>query len=194
METKRKTTYTLEMLHPNDLQSKTIERPGLRIERMTTPFPEFNKFLHTVVGYPHLWGGREDWSGEDWTAYASRDTLQTWVAYVDGTPAGYCEMEKGPQGDVEIMCFGLLPVFIGQGLGGHLLTVAVERAWAATGNGGMGATRVWLHTCTHDHPHALHNYLARGFRVCKTEEEPANDPIPSFWELTTHPRAPKEHT
>jgi GNAT superfamily N-acetyltransferase len=62
---------------------------------------------------------------------------------------------------------GLLPAFIGQGLGGHLLTVAVERAWAPTGadqdvGGGMGATRVWLHTCSHDHPHALQNYVALG--------------------------------
>jgi len=130
-----------------------------------------------MVGHPHRWGGRETWTAEDWIAYASRDELQTWVAYVDGTPAGYCEMEKSSAGEVEIVNFGLLPAFIGQGLGGHLLTVAVERAWA------WDATRVWLHTCTHDHPHALHNYQARGFRVCKTEVGPANDPIPSFWEL-----------
>ena len=85
METAYKTTYTLEMLLPSDLQPKTIERPGLRVERMTTPCPEFNKFLHTVVGYPHLWGGREDWGEKEWVAYTSRDALQTWVAYVDGT-------------------------------------------------------------------------------------------------------------
>jgi ribosomal protein S18 acetylase RimI-like enzyme len=92
-------------------------------------------------------------------------------------------MEKAPDGDVEIKSLGLLPRFIGQGLGGHLLTVAVERAWAPIEDGGMGATRVWLHTCTHDHPHALHNYQARGFRVCKIEVEPANSPIRSFWAL-----------
>lgn len=172
-----KTTYYLEMLHPADLRPKTVERPGLRVERMTTPCPEFNKFLHTLVGHPHRWGGRETWTAEDWIAYVHRDELQTWVAYVDGTPAGYCEMEKSPEGEVEIKNMGLLPAFIGQGIGGHLLTVAVEKAWA------WGATRVWLHTCTHDHPHALHNYQARGFRICKTEVEPANEPIPSFWEL-----------
>jgi GNAT superfamily N-acetyltransferase len=96
---------------------------------------------------------------------------------MDGTPAGYFEIEKRPEGEVEIKNIGLLPAFIGQGLGGHLLTVAVERAWA------WGATRVWLHTCTHDHPHALRNYVARGFRVCKTEVGAANRSIPSFWEL-----------
>ena len=53
----------------------------------------------------------------------------------------------------------LSPPFIGQVLGGHLLTVAVGEAWRTA------AKRVWLHTCTLDHPGALSNYQARGFRV-----------------------------
>jgi GNAT superfamily N-acetyltransferase len=183
MTAETKTIYTLEMRSPGDLRPVRVSLPGLRIERMRVPLPEFNKFLHTVVGYDYRWGGRSGWGKEEWTAYASRDNLHTWVAYVDGTPAGYCEMEEAPGGDVEIKSFGLLPAFNGQGLGGHLLTVAVERAWAPTADGGVAATRVWLHTCTHDHPHALCNYTARGFRLCKTEVEPANAPIPSFWEL-----------
>ena len=185
MNTETKTTYTLEMHSPGDLRPARLSLPGLRIERMRVPLPEFNKFLHTVVGYDYRWGGRTDWGQDEWTAYASRDNLHTWVAYVDGTPAGYCEMEKAIEGDVEIKSFGLLPAFIGQKLGGHLLTIAVERAWAPTADGGMGATRVWLHTCTHDHPHALHNYTARGFRVVQTERGPANSPIKSFWAQMT---------
>ena len=53
MNAKTKTTYYLEMLHPGDLRPKTVQRPGLRVERMTIPCPEYNKFLHTVIGYPH---------------------------------------------------------------------------------------------------------------------------------------------
>ena len=55
--------------------------------------------------------------------------------------------------------FGLLPDFIGCGLGKHLLTSAVERAWAT------GANRIWVHTCTLDHPAAMPNYLKRGFQL-----------------------------
>jgi GNAT superfamily N-acetyltransferase len=101
------------------------------------------------------------------------------VAYVAGTPAGYFEIEKGPEGDVHIVNFGLLPQFIGQGLGGDLLTRAVERAWD------WGATRVWVSTCSHDHPHALKNYLARGFRILETTQGPPNPPVKSFWSLMT---------
>ena len=183
MDTDTKTTYWLEMRTPGDLRPARVHRPGLRIERVQIPLPEFNAFLHTVVGTDYRWGGRSDWGREEWTAYVDREALATWVAYMDGTPAGYFELERGPQGDVEIKNIGLLSPFIGQGLGGHLLTVAAERAWAPAEEGGMEATRVWLHTCTHDHPHALRNYAARGFSVYKTEVEPANRPIPSFWQL-----------
>ena len=59
----------------------------------------------------------------------------------------------------------LLPQFIGTGRGGQFLTAAIARAWQ------MGANRVWLHTSTLDHPRALANYQARGFRIFRTEDK-----------------------
>ena len=52
---------------------------------------------------------------------------------------------------VEIAFFGLLPQFIGKGLGGYLLSEAIRKAWD------LDASRVWVHTCTLDHPRALGN-------------------------------------
>jgi GNAT superfamily N-acetyltransferase len=176
MTDETKTTYTLEMCHPDDLHPKEVDLPGLRIERMATPCPEFNKFLRIVIGSAYRWGIRP-WSREDWVAFAERDDVETWVAYQYGTPAGYFELAKDDEDVVEILNFGLMPDFIGRGLGGHLLTFAVRRAWD------WGADRVWLHTCTHDHPHALNNYIARGFEVVRTVQEPANPPRKSFWDL-----------
>jgi GNAT superfamily N-acetyltransferase len=86
------------------------------------------------------------------------------VAYASGTPAGYFELERQHDAAVELAYFGLLPRFIGQGIGGHLPTAAITRAWE------MGARRVWVHTCTLDHPQALSNYQARGFRIVRVEE------------------------
>ncbi len=80
-----------------------------------------------------------------------------------GAPAGYFELRREPDSAIEIAYFGLLQEFLGRGLGGHLLTQAVLHAWEA------GATRVWVHTSTLDHPAALPNYLKRGFTVYKTE-------------------------
>jgi len=88
----------------------------------------------------------------------NRPELETWVAYVLGRIAGYFELERQAGSAVEIAYFGLLPAFVGRGIGGHLLTGAIKRAWA------MGASRVWVHTCTLDHPNALPNYRARGLK------------------------------
>ena len=82
---------------------------------------------------------------------------------VAGAPAGYFELRGDRVGGTEIAYFGLLPEFTGRGLGGYLLTVAVQRAWAT------GTERVWLHTNTLDHPAALPNYLKRGFRAFHSE-------------------------
>ena len=177
MSDQTKTTYALEMAHPEDLRPKTADLPNLRVEKMEPPCPEFNKFLHTMVGYEYRWGGRTDWGQKEWYAYADRDTLETWVAYTAGTPAGYFELQRHAGGDVQIECFGLLPQFVGKGLGGVLLTRAIQRAWE------LADGIVFLRTCSHDHPHALQNYQARGFQIKKTTEGPSNPPIKSFWEL-----------
>ncbi len=81
------------------------------------------------------------------------------MAYLAGTPAGYVELEAQAAGSVEIVHLGLLPRFLGQGLGGHLLTVALEEAWRLP-----DTTRVWVHIDTLDHPSALANYSARGMQ------------------------------
>jgi len=172
-----KTSYILEMNSPDEFHPKYGNFPDFRIERMEIKCPEFNKFLHTIVGYDYLWGGRTNWGKDEWYKYVNRDEMETWVAYLSGTPAGYFELEKRSEGDVCILAFGLLPQFIGKGFGGHLLSKAVERAWE------MKANKVIVGTCSHDHPHALKNYLARGFHIRETKQSPANPPVESFWEL-----------
>ena len=122
------------------------------------------------MGTEFRWGGREDWGHQEWKNYVDRPELETWAAYVAGTPAGYFELAKQDDGSVRIECFGLRRPFFGQGLGSALLTTAVERCWD------MGANRVWLTTCSHDHPHALQNYLARGFKLIKQTPGPPNPP------------------
>lgn len=154
--------YYLEMTSPEDL------RPGrvtgeLEIRQARIPCPELNRFLYTAVGGDWFWVDRLEWSYEQWLAWLDRPELETWVGYVEGTPAGYFELEKQPEGNVELAYFGLLPRFIGRGLGGELLTAALRRAWA------MDASRVWLHTCSLDGPASLGNYQARGFRLYHQE-------------------------
>ena len=159
------------------LRPSEARGPELVIQQARTPCPEFNRFLYTAVGGNWYWTDRLPWTYTQWLEYLERPELETWVGYVEGTPAGYFELEKQPEDQVEIAYFGLLPQFIGKGLGGHLLTRAIERAWE------MGAARVWVHTCTLDGPTALANYQARGLRLYKEEvsETDLPDVPPGPW-------------
>jgi GNAT superfamily N-acetyltransferase len=156
------TTWYLEMLGRDGLRAAPSPSSDARIERADIPLPELSRFLYTAVGGMWYWTERLHWDYAAWLAYLDRPAVDTWVLYVSGTPAGYVELEVQPDDNVEVAYFGLLPRFIGRGLGGYLLGFGVERAWE------QGARRVWVHTCTLDGPNALTNYRARGFVVYDT--------------------------
>ena len=140
------------------------------LERLQLPLPALARHLYIAVGAPWCWYMRLGWRYRDWQSRLADDRVQLWTAYAEGAPVGYFELERQSAGSVEICYFGLIPEFIGRGQGKALLEDAIDKAWQ------LGGKRVWLHTCTLDHPNALANYQARGFRVFK--EEDVVDDIP----------------
>lgn len=125
--------------------------------------PLFYRFLYNAVGQDYHWTDRNKWTDEQLEEYLARPTTTLLVLYVQGTPAGYVELNAASEEPgTEVAYFGLIPAFHGRGLGKHLLSVGVQRAFDA------GAERVWVHTCSLDGPHALANYQARGFMPYRT--------------------------
>src|SRR3954454_24289619 len=120
------TVTHLHLRAPDQLRPKPAPRPDGAVARLPEPIPELNRFFYTAVGGDWYWIDRLPWTYQHWKSYLERPELETWVLSVDGVPAGYFELEAQAQGDVEVAYFGLLPRFIGQGLGSHLLTLAVE--------------------------------------------------------------------
>jgi GNAT superfamily N-acetyltransferase len=173
----------LEMTSRGDLRPKRASREGVAFARVARPMPELNRFFYMAIGGEWFWLERRTWALAQWAAYVSRPEVETWVLSVGGVPAGYVELELRSNGDAELLYFGLLSAFIGHGVGGHLLTEAVERAWS------MGASRVILNTCNLDHPRALANYLARGFREYRSEvkRKEVPDTPPGPWESALAP-------
>lgn len=155
-------TY-LQMTEPDRLDAAPPPSADLTVEQVDQPDPSLWRFLYTEVGRSYRWVDRLGWTDDEIAAYLADPALELWVLRKAGELAGYFELRKGTDGAVEIAYFGLLPSFVGQGLGKFLLTKAVERAW------GQGASRVWLHTSSLDHTSALPNYLARGFSLWKQE-------------------------
>ena len=147
----------------DELRPKPHADERFWIREATVPQWQFNRFLYLTVGGAWSWTDMRDWTGEQWQRYVESADLRTFAAYYDGSPAGYYELRRDGDGGVQIAYFGLLPAFIGRGFGGALLTSAIEEAWR------MAPARVWVHTCTRDHPAALANYQARGMKNYKIE-------------------------
>jgi GNAT superfamily N-acetyltransferase len=156
-------TY-LELRDPGELHPARIDDLPVRVERVEECPPSFWRFLYSEVGRRYHWVDRLGWTDQDILNYLHDPSVSLWLLTVAGAPAGYFELRRDPEDAFEVAYFGLLKEFTGRGFGAYLLTEAVERAWA------LGATRVWLHTSTLDHPAALPNYLKRGFQVFRTEE------------------------
>ena len=149
-------TY-LELRDPDALRPARIDDPAVRVELVRECPASFWRYLYTEVGRAYRWIDRLPWSDRTIREYLADPAVSLWLMTVSGSPAGYFELRHDSVGGIEIAYFGLLDEFTGRGLGGYLLTFAVERAWEA------GAGRVWLHTSSLDHPAALPNYLRRGF-------------------------------
>ncbi len=165
------TTY-LEM---HSIQELRVARGG-NVDQITVRESDdrsgaVNRSFYRAVGEMWTWHDKKHWTDADWRTYAADPRLRTWIASVAEKEAGYFELHQDDAGGVEIAYFGLLPAFIGKGLGGALLTVCLKQAWQTQ------PARVWVHTCSLDHPAALENYRARGMKVYRVEESqvPVNE-------------------
>jgi GNAT superfamily N-acetyltransferase len=87
-----------------------------------------------------------------------------------GEFAGFVEIYKNGADSWAIRYFGLLPEFIGRGLGGYMMEALVHAAWRP------GVRRITLDTCDLDHPGALGFYRHLGFVETSSGILEAEDP------------------
>lgn len=151
-----------------EMLSRADFRPSTRMARYTlarlvAPAPEFYRFLYVAVGSPYHWTDRLPWTAEQWAARLADPAVEVWVASEEGAPAGWFELCRQDDGTVELCYFGLLSHAAGKGHGGPLLSAAISRAWE------LGAERVYVNSCSLDHPSAMANYAARGFHAFREE-------------------------
>jgi GNAT superfamily N-acetyltransferase len=156
-------TY-LQMTDPGQFRPAFGDFPTFDVRVVPNPTPELYRECYRTVGKDYHWRDRWDWSDDEIARHLATPGVTFHVARQDGRFVGWYELRRMTEDDsVEIAYFGLAPGALGQGLGKHMLSHAVRDAWA------LGPQRVWLHTCTLDHPAALPNYLARGFTAYRTE-------------------------
>jgi GNAT superfamily N-acetyltransferase len=162
----------LEMTSPGELVPARPAPGRLELEEADHAASVLRE-TYVRIGAPHGWTGRTEWSDAQWEEELSRPGVRAWIARVENDVAGFVELEAGPNGDVGIVVFGLVPEYVGRGYGGVFLTHAARLAWALSAPDGTPARRVVVQTSSRDHPHARRNYQARGFRVVRPSEDSA---------------------
>ena len=160
---------TLEMRTRPPL--RPLPEAPLRLVRWERPMPARYRALFRRVGAPWLWFSRLVMDEAALTAIVHDAAIQVFAALdPQGIEVGMIELDFRVAGACEISYFGLIPELAGRGLGRWLMAQALQRAWVT------GVTRVWLHTCTLDHPSALNFYRAQGFVAVRRTIETFPDP------------------
>ena len=150
------TVYYLEMLtHPE--RSVPALRVGLTVLHAQAPSVPYYRFLYNAVGKDYHWLSRRKVSDAELATVIQDPRNELHVLHVDGSPAGFAELDRRRVEEVELVQFGLTPEFIGQGLGRWFLQWIIDKVWS------YEPRRFWLHTCTLDHAAALPLYKRSGF-------------------------------
>jgi ribosomal protein S18 acetylase RimI-like enzyme len=131
----------------------------------------FYRYIYDAVGEPWLWFERRLYSDTELAALIRKPTIEIFVLYVRGVPAGFFELDTAAPRETKLLYFGLIPDFIGRRLGPYMLHAAIDRAWSA-----RPIDRFWLHTSTYDHPRALGVYQRAGFVVYARRPVSFEDP------------------
>lgn len=142
----------------------------LTLLRAENPTASFYRYLYNTVGEQWLWYERRKMDDEALGAIIRDSKVRVYVLYVGGVPAGYAELDRRVEGEVELAYFGLMPEFIGRGYGHYFLDWSVDKAWSAE------PKRVWVHTCNLDHPKAIAVYQQSGFVPYQQETKFVDDP------------------
>jgi len=163
-------TYLEMTAPPSGLDAAGALAPDVSLEPLGAGDLDRYRALFTAVGEDWLWFGRRGLDDATLAAILGHPAVCARVAVRDGVDVGIVELDARVEGEIELSYFGLVPQAVGGGLGRRLMTFALGDAWARR------PRRVWLHTCSFDHPDALAFYRRSGFRPYKFAIEVVPDP------------------
>lgn len=169
------TVTSLEMHGRPTRPSAPTPAMKLALMRLDPPTVSFYRYLFDTIGASWTWYSRRFMDDATLAAIIQDPKVEITVCYVAGVPAGYFEIDRRVPGESELAFFGLMPDFIGRGLGRWMLDMAIDAAWTSA-KGSEPVGRVWVHTCDLDHPRALGLYQKAGFTPFRQYVETMRDP------------------
>ena len=154
----------LEISDLKNLNAQNKPNKDCNVTKIEPPNFQLNKFLYKQIGKKYSWKDRLTWEDKDWIKYTSNLRVNTFLLREKDEIVGYFEQILDSQlKECEIAYFGILENFFGKKYGSYLLSEAIKISLKVN-------KRVWVHTCSLDHKHALNNYLSRGMKIFKSEK------------------------
>lgn len=150
-------------------------------------FPDLDKYraLFRLVGQDWLWFSRLYLDDDELAEILNHPLYETYKFVVDGQPQGLLELDYRTENECEIAFIGLAGEIIGKGAGRWLMNKTLDLAWSRP------IRRLWLHTCTFDHPRAVQFYVRSGFRPYRRQIEITADPrLDGLMPITVAPHVP----
>jgi GNAT superfamily N-acetyltransferase len=140
------------------------------LRRVEAPALDWYRGLYRRVGEEWLWFSRMKMPDAELVAIIQAPLVEVYALVHDGRDEGLLELDFRDAGQCEIVYFGVTAKLVGSGAGRWLMNRALELAWSRP------ITRLWVHTCTFDHPSALGFYQRAGFRPFRRQVEISDDP------------------
>ena len=158
----------LEMTAP---PARRADPPGnWALRKVDAPALPWYRDLFRRVGEDWLWFSRARMTDAELAAIIRAPGIEVYALVADGRDEGLLELDFREPGQCELTYFGVTSSLIGTGAARFLMNCALERAWS------RDIRRVWVHTCTLDHPSAVAFYQRSGFRPFRRQIEVADDP------------------
>jgi len=151
--------------------ARPLPAAQLRLARWKAPAPEKYRTLFRRIGERWLWFSRLVMSDAQLTAIIHDPAVEIYaVLDPKGIEVGLIELDFRRPPDCELAFFGLIRELAGQKLGRWMMAQVMALGWRG------GIERLWVHSCTLDHPSALGFYRAQGFEAYRREMEIFPDP------------------
>ena len=164
-------TYLEMVSYPKHLILSKPEKLNAEIKLMVEPTVDFYRYLYDTVGEKWTWIERRLLDDNNLQKLIRSSNVEIYILYVDDNVAGFGEIgwDTASNGS-EIKYFGLMPEYIGKGLGPYFLNNIINIAWRRK------PVRLRVNTCDLDHPSALGVYQKSGFYILEEIVEKLPDP------------------
>ncbi len=140
------------------------------LRRMVHPQLDEYRALFHKIGDDYLWYSRLVMTDDELHAIVHDSNVEVYAVDVDGIAEGMLELDFRTADEAEITYFALTEKMIGTGTGRWLMNRTLDLAWSHP------IRRLWVHTCTLDHPSAVDFYVRSGFVSFKRQVEVCDDP------------------